>query len=75
MYQELSYDELKGVLEGWLNPTGEGGEEIDEPSAVQETLAPKPTQSSVSTDMGGTVEKTSTKTDDVAAAFDDLFNN
>lgn len=72
LYQELSYDELKSVLEGWLNPTGESD---DVPSATQETLTPKPTQSSVSTDLGGTVEKTSTKTDDVAAAFDDLFNN
>jgi hypothetical protein len=77
LYQELSYEELKGVLEGWLNPTGESGD--DTPSATQEVLTPvtpKQTQSSVSTDMGGTVEKpTPTKTDDVAAAFDDLFNN
>ena len=24
LYSELSYDELKSVLEGWLNPSGEG---------------------------------------------------
>ena len=74
LYQELSYDELKGVLEGWLNPSGNSDEETDEPSAVQETLAPKQqaqTQSSLNTDMGGTTSKT----DDVAAAFDDLFNS
>ena len=73
LYQELSYDELKGVLEGWLNPTGESD---DSSSTSQEVLSKPQTQSSVSTDMGGTIEKTSsTKTDDVAAAFDDLFNN
>src|SRR6056300_397464 len=27
LYSELSYDELKGVLEGWLNPTNEEGDE------------------------------------------------
>jgi hypothetical protein len=60
---------------GWLNPTGES-ETSTESSATQETLAPStPTQSSVSTDMGGTTETSSTKTDDVAAAFDDLFNS
>jgi hypothetical protein len=72
LYQELSYDELKGVLEGWLNPTGES-EEMDEPSAVQETLAPKPQVQTPSEPVSTT--STSTKTDDVAAAFDDLFNN
>ena len=63
------------MLEGWLNPTGDGGE--DTTSTTQETLAPKaqPTQSSLNTDMGGTTETSSTKTDDVAAAFDDLFNS
>jgi len=75
LYSELSYDELKGVLEGWLNPTGES-ETSTESSTTQETLSPQ-TQSSVSTDMGGTTETTSDskKTDDVAAAFDDLFNS
>jgi len=73
LYSELSYDELKSVLEGWLNPSGEN--ESDETSASQETLSTKTTPSY---DMGGSVETTtsdSKKTDDVAAAFDDLFNN
>ena len=76
LYSELSYDELKGVLEGWLNPTDEGGNDsTSTQSTSQETLAPKQT---ISEDMGGSqvVDTTSTKkTDDVAAAFDDLFNN
>ena len=33
LYSELSYDELKSVLEGWLNPTNESGDE----SVSQET--------------------------------------
>ena len=44
-------------------------------SASQQTLAPKQT---VSEDMGGsqvTEAASAKKTDDVAAAFDDLFNN
>ena len=77
LYSELSYDELKGVLEGWLNPTDESNAGTQFTS--QETLTPKQT---VSEDMGGsqvvsTPSETASakKTDDVAAAFDDLFNN
>jgi len=88
LYQELSYAELKSVLENWLNPSAGSNDEI-----VEELEAPKPktqsvaTQSSVSTDMGGTQEigdlpwekeespKAPKAKDDVASAFDDLFNN
>lgn len=85
LYQELSYDELKDVLEGWLNPNSTG-EESDESSVSQESLTPStPKQSDSSTDMGGSVDntppfepdnktETSKKTDDVASAFDELFN-
>jgi hypothetical protein len=70
LYSELSYDELKSVLEGWLNPSGDG--ESTEESVSQESLS----NNQVSHDMGGSVETTKSKsTDDVAAAFDDLFNN
>jgi len=74
LYSELSYDELKGVLEGWLNPTDESANAGTQFTS-NEPLAPKQT---VSEDMGGSqvVEaESSKKTDDVAAAFDDLFNN
>jgi hypothetical protein len=96
LYSELSYAELKSVLENWLNPSAAVNDEI-----VEELEAPKPkaqpaaTQKSVSTDMGGTQEipgvgigslpndlpwedeapKASKAKDDVASAFDDLFNN
>jgi len=96
LYSELSYAELKSVLENWLNPSAAVNDEI-----VEELEAPKPkaqpaaTQKSVSTDMGGTQEipgvgigslpndlpwedeapKAPKAKDDVASAFDDLFNN
>jgi len=85
LYSELSYAELKSVLENWLNP---GASPADD-EIVEELEAPKPKatapkQSSVSVDMGGTQEigdlpwekeAPAKKADDVASAFDDLFNN
>ena len=80
LYQELSYAELKNVLEGWLNPSATSDDE-SESSVAEEALSTKPAPS-VSHDLGGPVETpaqsappVSKKTDDVAAAFDDLFNN
>ncbi len=91
LYSELSYAELKSVLENWLNPSAAVNDEI-----VEELEAPKPktqpaaTQKSVSVDMGGTTgeigdlpwehlpleQPVAPKAkDDVASAFDDLFNN
>jgi len=87
LYQELSYAELKSVLENWLNP----GAATSDDEIVEELEAPKPKsqpvakkQSEVSVDMGGTQEfgdlpwqkeAPAKKADDVASAFDDLFNN
>jgi hypothetical protein len=95
LYSELSYAELKAVLENWLNP----GSAVTDDEIVEELEAPKPKaqpkQSQVSVDMGGAQEipgvgigslpndlpwedeapKASKAKDDVASAFDDLFNN
>ena len=87
LYSELSYAELKAVLENWLNP----GSAVADDEIVEELEAPKPKQqpvakkqSSVSVDMGGTQEfndlpwekeEPKKPADDVASAFDDLFNN
>ena len=81
IYQELSYAELKAVLEGWLNPTGDEGSE----SVSQSTLsAPTPTapqsapQSAPIRNEAFATEPVvddRKKMDDVASAFDDLFNN
>lgn len=42
IYSELSYAELKTVLENWLNPTAVLEEENPTPSVTQQTLAPQP---------------------------------
>jgi hypothetical protein len=53
LYSELSYDELKGVLESWLNPSANAN---GAGNPVNEALEAPKTQSSVSTDMGGTAQ-------------------
>ena len=76
LYSELSYDELKNVLEGWLNPTAESTNDEGETSVAQETLST--TKTEPVNDLPFDVEDKpapTKKTDDVAAAFDDLFNN
>jgi len=77
VYSELSYDELKEVLEGWLNPTSD--EEEEDESVSGNELSNK----SNSNSSGGSSASTKTvpndevdkeKLDNVASAFDDLFN-
>ena len=77
LYSQLSYDELKDVLEGWLNPSKTSKNEDGESSVAEETLSKKPTEevNDLPFDVEDDKPKTSKKTDDVAAAFDDLFNN
>jgi hypothetical protein len=54
LYSELSYDELKGVLESWLNPSAAAN---GTGNPVNEALEAPKTQLSVSADMGGTTPK------------------
>lgn len=42
IYSELSYPELKTVLENWLNPTAAAEDETPTPSFTQQTLTPQP---------------------------------
>ena len=88
LYQELSYAELKSVLENWLNPSAAVNDEI-----VEELEAPKPKaqpakveevkeipgvgMGSLPNDLPWEDEapKAPKAKDDVASAFDDLFNN
>ena len=68
LYQELSYDELKDVLEGWLNPSG--GEDSSSTSTTQQTLSTtQPAQQTTTSQQTQT-----SNTNDVASAFDELFN-
>ena len=83
IYSELSYDELKSVLEGWLNPTDEAENTQQPQSQTQQTLstpqsahkatpaAPQPVTATEPTAPAQDMKKL----DDVASAFDDLFNN
>jgi hypothetical protein len=91
LYQELSYAELKGVLENWLNPSTASAEEGEETEIVEELEAPKPVaKKPVVTDelpwdaeeapkpapkVAKPAPKVAAPKDDVATAFDDLFNS
>jgi archaellum component FlaC len=87
LYQELSYAELKSVLENWLNPSAGNDDDADVVSTSVDTLSkatPKTeTVSKVEDDVNPFEEQpkketesvASKKIDDVAAAFDDLFNS
>ena len=84
LYQELTYSELKSVLEGWLNPSATGDDELETSVSAQtlsstaspaESVIPAPTAKAESQDMGGSQPSAAKKLDDVTSAFDDLFNN
>jgi hypothetical protein len=81
LYQELSYAELKAVLEGWLNPSAGGDDEVVEAVSTEQLSNVASAGKAQSHDMGGPTtpskeaEAPTKKLDDVAAAFDDLFNS
>jgi hypothetical protein len=81
LYSELSYAELKSVLESWLNPSAGSDTESVESTSTEELSKVAPTAKTESHDMGGSTptskeaEAPAKKLDDVAAAFDDLFNS
>ena len=76
LYSELTYAELKNVLEGWLNPSAAASEE--EKSVSAETLSSTATdedEAPFDTTPSKPAAAPAKKLDDVAAAFDDLFNS
>ena len=79
LYSELTYAELKNVLEGWLNPSANGDE--DTSTAAVETLASTakndeaPFEVDAPKASAAKEEASAKKIDDVASAFDDLFNS
>jgi hypothetical protein len=84
LYQELSYAELKTILENWLNPSAgvaaddEIVEELEAPkpkTAVVTPLAKSNPQAQELNDLPWDKEEKPKVKDDVASAFDDLFNN
>ena len=77
LYQELTYSELKSILEGWLNPSA-GGDDEEETSVSAQTLSSTaaPEEAVVPAPSKAAESITSNKKlDDVTSAFDDLFNN
>ena len=74
IYQELSYAELKSVLEGWLNPTGEDGEESVTEEVLSTSTTPAVEATSAPAASSTVTSEEKKKMDDVASAFDDLFN-
>jgi hypothetical protein len=75
LFPELTYDELKDVMNNWLHP--ENGDSQADPDVAAATAAlnastssPVDAPASTSTATPATAE---VKTDDVAAAFDNLF--
>lgn len=81
LYQELTYSELKSVLEGWLNPSATGDDELETSVSAQtlsstaspaESVIPTPTPKVEAVTEAPAPAK---KLDDVTSAFDDLFNN
>jgi hypothetical protein len=81
LYQELTYSELKGVLEGWLNPSAGGdAEEVTSASAQTLSSTASPAESVIPTptpkvEAVAEAPAPAKKLDDVTSAFDDLFNN
>jgi hypothetical protein len=83
LYEEMSYQELKSVLENWLNPSSEKTTETV--SNVVDELAKPSMQRNQSASQDEDDEpadlpwekqtqKTQSVKDEVASAFDDLFN-
>ena len=59
IFKKVSYDDLKVALENWLDPNTDGEAASDLPWEKKETATPAASTKS---------------TDDISAAFDDLFN-
>jgi len=79
LFPEYSYDELKSVMDAWLNPetqTTEGTVNTIVEDDAPFTTSPTPSPSAGKTATASPSAKASkSNTDDVTAAFDNLFNS
>lgn len=74
LYSELSYDELKNILEGWLNPGDEEKKDSDDGQAVEtKPTNPKPEQKQTVPEEKKE-NPTPSNNSEVEDAFDKLFN-
>jgi hypothetical protein len=79
LFPELTYDELKGVMEAWLH-SSENSEESASPSAAassetKSTLEEAVVTPKVTTPKSPSAVASKSNTDDVSKAFDNLFNS
>jgi len=78
LFPEFSYDELKSVMDAWLNPEAQATEgtvnAIVEDDAPPFATAPAPSTAKAST-ASPSAKASKANTDDVTAAFDNLFNS
>ena len=81
LFPEFSYEELKGVMNAWLNPETQSVEgtvntivEDDAPFTAPPTAAPA-FPKATATNKSPTATAAKSNSDDVAAAFDNLFNS
>jgi hypothetical protein len=77
LYSELTYAELKNVLEGWLNPSGTSDDEVSASAQTLSSTAKDEDEVPFDTTPSKPAAPAAPakKVDDVAAAFDDLFNS
>ena len=74
LFPEFSYDELKEVMNAWLNPDGSIPSEGTVNTIVDDD-AQSPAPKAVATNKSPTATASKSNTDDVSAAFDNLFNS
>jgi len=74
LFPEFSYDELKEVMNAWLNPDGSVPSEGTVNTIVDEET-PAPAPKATATNKSPTATAAKSNSDDVAAAFDNLFNS
>jgi hypothetical protein len=75
LYSELTYAELKNVLEGWLNPSAQSEDEKSVSAETLSSTANDDDEAPFDTTPSKPAAAPAKKLDDVAAAFDDLFNS
>jgi hypothetical protein len=74
LFPEFSYDELKEVMNAWLNPDGSIPSEGTVNTIVDDD-AQSPAPKAVATNKSPTATASKSNTEDVSAAFDNLFNS
>ena len=65
---------MKNVLEGWLNPSAASDDEVSASAQTLSSTAKEEDEAPFDTTPSKQAAPAPKKVDDVAAAFDDLFN-